>query len=154
MKRFQPLDLYFAGSAIPAVISVYALVYNHKLPSDEDRYFNFSWPVFSILHSIPFLLIALVYFIFRKKRKPLNQSLGTTHYILTILPYIAFFLMVSLILRGPISDMDKSTRMQYADSVMEASMFTILLYFIGQVLFLINIIVTLFKKKKPSSNLE
>lgn len=111
----------------------------------HDTYFLISYLHVGTVLALTFLSIALIYFMFKRRNRPLYRRLGLTHYVLSILPIFAATL-INFEPQRHLANQDFSEEMANVEKfniVLSASLFLCLL---GQVLFVTNIILTLLRK--------
>lgn len=103
--------------------------------ASHDTYFIINETHISSLTSVLFLLIAFLYFLFAKFSKPLNLNLGRVHYVLSIFPVLILLPFEKQLFHDGLSEF-------------RILFFLGILFFTGQLLFLITIIWTIIVRRR------
>ena len=119
--------------------------------STLDIVFHDTYLVISQVHITIGLFViigvfSLIYFFFKKIGKQLHELLGLIHYFFTILPLLTVTI-INLLLNSHIPNQGFSKEMENAEKINMIIAVTVLFCLLGQVLFFVNIIITLLRKK-------
>jgi heme/copper-type cytochrome/quinol oxidase subunit 1 len=145
-KYVQPEFLFLITGLL---IVAYRLLFVHE-PLDiaiHDTYILVDSLHITFLVTILFVILSFPYTLLREANKPLSKTGGWLHYILTMAPLLAFILALPITIQYN-SNHSFSENMQYAEKYNILMTVSCMLCVLGQLVFLVNILVSLFKRKK------
>lgn len=145
MKHLSQPFFLFATTAVLILLFGFLNSQSTLNVNKHDTYFVIaSFHVALFLCGI-FLLLAIIYYAFLRCKIPLYKGLGITHFLMSIIPV----LVIQYIVRAPMAHrvyQHMSDEMSNLGKVNAMISISVLFGIIGQLLFLINIIVTLLRK--------
>jgi heme/copper-type cytochrome/quinol oxidase subunit 1 len=133
------------------LIFIYGLMYSHNTTINiiiHDTYFVIANFHVTTALSIIFTSFAFVYFLFYKISRRLVRVLGILHYFFSILPLIVAFVCrnISMVQSRYHSNENWSEEMNPSKFII-AAVIVLLICLLGQILFVVNIIISLIRKK-------
>lgn len=149
MKTITKKPYLILWGCIPVLILISLLASNDTLDINvHDTYFVIDYYHIVILLSIPLSILALIYWSFYKTNRKLYQFLTWFHIIVTTSSFV--FLLWYSIFPIDLSIDDSNTVYNTIRLIEFIMIFSILLFLLSQLLFLFNIVSSLFRNKKES----
>jgi heme/copper-type cytochrome/quinol oxidase subunit 1 len=145
-KYLQPETLFLVSGLL---IVTHRLLFVRK-PLDvavHDTYIVVDAFHITFLITVMFMILSLPYSLFRKADNPLSTTGGWIHYVLTMLPLVVALIIIPLISIWYQPDQVSERRERNERYNMIIALSYVLCIF-GQLVFLVNILVTLFKRKR------
>jgi heme/copper-type cytochrome/quinol oxidase subunit 1 len=144
-KYIQPETLFLVSGLLIVTYRLFFVREPFDLPI-HDTYIVVDAFHITFLITISFMILSLPYSLFRKADNPLSKAGGWIHYVLTMLPWFVVMIIPSINMRyqsDHLSEMMK--RLEKYSMIIALSCMLCLL---GQLVFLVNILVTLLKRKR------
>lgn len=153
MKNYLRPDFLFSITGI--LLLVCGLLFFHS-KSDivlHDTYFVFTQSYISVAIFLLFLIFGSIYFIFLKLNRQLKKGLGLTHWFIstvTILSIIFLFMFHSVEMpkRYYSSGEDINQTIRMTNNINALITVCVLVFALGQLLFLLNILLSLTKSRQ------
>lgn len=146
MRQYTQTDILFSITGL-LILLIGVLFFRSTFDlAIHDTYIVISQTHIAIALCALFFFFSLLYYIFKKLNRPLYRKLGLMHYFLTILPLVTTCIINSLPSRNRAYE-NMSEEMENMGKFNIIISISVLLCLLGQLLFVANIIATLFRKK-------
>lgn len=148
-RQYLRIDFLFAITGL-VVLLVGCLFFDSPFNINiHDTQFSSSHAHISILLFLIFLIFALIYGALIKFERRLVKGLNVTHYFLTITPCLAIITIqfIQVKLNRYIASEHMSEEMDNMTNLYIVFSMSVLLFLLGQVLFIVNIAISLIRKK-------
>ena len=148
-RKYLRVDFLFAITGLIVLLAGCLFFDSNFDISIHDTTFSTTHAHISILLFTLFLLFALIYSRIIKAQRRLVKGLNVIHYFLTILPCLAFISIrfIEVNLNRYIASEHMSEEMDNMAKLYIVFSMSVLLCLLGQILFIVNIAISLIRKK-------
>jgi heme/copper-type cytochrome/quinol oxidase subunit 1 len=144
-KYIQPETLFLVSGLIIVTYRLLLVREPFDLPI-HDTYIVVDAFHITFLITVLFMILSLPYSLFRKADNPLSNTGGWIHYISTMLPWFVVIIIPFTHIRYQPDHL--SEMMEQAEKFNMVITLSFILCLLGQLVFLVNILMTLLKRKR------
>lgn len=138
----------FLFAQLGALVFVFGLLFTSIFNFNiHDTYFIIPrWYFFTLL-AVIFWLIGLLHFGLEKWKRPLNKKMAYAHFLTTLSMILGIATVITTMKGSSYENM--SEEMDYYGRVNMRISFFVLIGMLGQLIFIVNILLSLLRKRKP-----